>query len=94
MEPQDTNADVNKPEVAPDAPLSRRDFLRHAGKEAGKAAQTGVKLVPGAALAQTVLGVGKDETEGGAGQIVGNSPAWWRRLVMWRSERTQGGGGG
>lgn len=50
-------------------PVSRRDFLRRAGKEA---VATGTSLVPGAKLATAALGSvrGKD--------------SWWQRLAKWR----------
>lgn len=61
----------NKPE---EGPVSRRDFLRRAGKDA---VETGAKLVPGAAIAKTVLGSG-DETK---------PPPWWQALADWRRRR-------
>ncbi len=50
-------------------PVSRRDFLRRAGKEA---VTTGTRLVPGAKLATAALGA----TPGQEG--------WWQRLAKWR----------
>ena len=50
-------------------PVSRRDFLRRAGKEA---VATGTSLVPGAKLATAALGAAKGK-EG-----------WWQRLAKWR----------
>ena len=53
-------------------PVSRRDFLRRAGKEA---VTTGANLVPGAKLATAALGVAQGKN------------AWWQRLVKWRQDQ-------
>ena len=53
-------------------PVSRRDFLRRAGKEA---VATGTSLVPGAKLATAALGVNQGKN------------AWWQRLVKWRQDQ-------
>ena len=53
-------------------PVSRRDFLRRAGKEA---VATGTNLVPGAKLATAALGVAQGKN------------AWWQRLVKWRQDQ-------
>lgn len=50
-------------------PVSRRDFLRRAGKEA---VSTGTSLVPGAKLATAALGAAQGEN------------SWWQRLTKWR----------
>lgn len=50
-------------------PVSRRDFLRRAGKEA---VTTGTRLIPGAKLATATLGVTKGQD------------GWWQRLAKWR----------
>jgi hypothetical protein len=50
-------------------PVSRRDFLRRAGKEA---VTTGTSLVPGAKLATAALGVARGQD------------GWWQRLAKWR----------
>ncbi|WP_395143299.1 hypothetical protein [Armatimonas sp.] len=54
-------------------PLSRRDFLRRAGKEA---VDTGTKLVPGGNLARQALGM----------QTTSSLP-WWNLLAKWRQKR-------
>lgn len=56
-------------------PLSRRDFLRRAGKEA---VDTGTKLVPGGNLARQALNIEPKKAE-----------AWWQRLVHWRKQQTE-----
>ena len=56
--------------------VSRRDFLRRAGKEA---AETGVRIVPGAQIARAALGDAR------SGQ-----PNWWQRILHWRQDRTPG----
>ncbi|MES2459731.1 MAG: hypothetical protein V4671_04050 [Armatimonadota bacterium] len=50
-------------------PVSRRDFLRRAGKEA---VTTGTSLVPGAKLATAALGVANGQNN------------WWQKLAKWR----------
>ncbi|WP_309691696.1 hypothetical protein [Armatimonas sp.] len=55
-------------------PLSRRDFLRRAGKEA---VDTGTKLVPGGNLARQALGM----------QTTSALP-WWNVMAKWRQKRT------
>ena len=56
--------------------VSRRDFLRRASKEA---VQTGVSLMPGAAVAKVVLGgTEKDGTK---------KPSLGERWAAWRSDR-------
>lgn len=54
-------------------PVSRRDFLRRAGKEA---VATGTSLVPGAKLATAALGV------------AGGKDNWWQKLAKWRQGPT------
>ena len=60
-------------------PVSRRDFLRRAGKEA---VTTGTSLVPGAKLATVALGAAHGQN------------SWWQRLAKWRqgqgTEPTEG----
>jgi hypothetical protein len=69
-----TNEDNN--EVP--GPVSRRDFLRRAGKEA---VTTGTNLVPGAKLATTAISVAQGKN------------GLWQKLAKWRdahkSETTQ-----
>ncbi|MBC8102818.1 MAG: hypothetical protein H7Z41_09550 [Cytophagales bacterium] len=55
-------------------PVSRRDFLRRAGKEA---VETGTSLVPGARLATAALG--RKTADG--------KPNWWQKLAQWRQGR-------
>ena len=50
-------------------PVSRRDFLRRAGKEA---VTTGASMVPGAKLATAALGVANGKAN------------WWQKLAKWR----------
>lgn len=57
-------------------PVSRRDFLRRAGKET---AETSVRLIPGARLAQTVLT---------SGDAKAGKPGWWQRIATWRQGRS------
>jgi hypothetical protein len=52
-------------------PLSRRDFLRRAGKEA---VDTGAQLVPGGQVIQSVIG--SDE-----------KPSLWARVAKWRKSK-------
>ena len=52
-------------------PLSRRDFLRRAGKEA---MDTGTKIVPGGNLARKALGM-----------EASTSRPWWNVLAKWRN---------
>jgi len=59
-------------------PVSRRDFLRRAGREA---VQTGTQLVPGAALAKTALGIGPTGADGAKPQSL------MARLAGWRNKR-------
>jgi hypothetical protein len=56
-------------------PLSRRDFLRRAGKEA---VDTGTKIVPGGNLARQALGL---EAE--------RSVPWWQRALHWRAKKRE-----
>jgi|GEM_PF-2599035 hypothetical protein len=81
--------------------VSRRDFLRRAGREA---AQTGAKIVPGAAIARVVLGTGlqaseapaatEEETADGAEpkpaapQPTRRGPIW-SVLAGWRQKRME-----
>jgi hypothetical protein len=59
-------------------PVSRRDFLRRAGKEA---VTTGTSLVPGAKLASAALGAAQGQN------------SWWQKLAKWRQgQRTEPGG--
>lgn len=55
--------------------LSRRDFLRRAGKEA---VDTGTQLVPGGNLVRKAVGM---ETK--------VSPPWWNVLAKWRQRHTE-----
>lgn len=82
----------NSSDGAADQPgLSRRDFLRRASKEA---AATGTRLVPGAAIARTVLGVGTPEPADTSGDTPDEAktkvPRWLRALVSRRSAGTSG----
>jgi hypothetical protein len=80
-------------EETPKEPLSRRDFLRRASREA---VETGTRIVPGAALAKTVLGVGETTPEAGDGSGVPAAPAtkpvpgWLRKLAAWRGRQQSG----
>ena len=56
-------------------PLSRRDFLFRAGKEA---VNTGAQLVPGGNLARKALGM--ESTA---------SVPWWNLLAKWRQKKTE-----
>jgi hypothetical protein len=56
----------------PKEPLSRRDFLRRAGKEA---VDTGTKLVPGGNLARQALGMG----------ATASTIPWWNVMAKWRN---------
>lgn len=55
--------------------LSRRDFLRRAGKEA---VDTGSRLVPGGNLARQALGIATTPTT-----------PWWNLLAKWRQKKTE-----
>lgn len=54
-------------------PVSRRDFLRRAGKEA---VTTGASMIPGAKLATAALGVANGKAN------------WWQKLAKWRQGST------
>ena len=56
-------------------PLSRRDFLFRAGKEA---VNTGAQLVPGGNLARKALGMPTT-----------NAAPWWNVLAKWRQKKTE-----
>lgn len=90
--------ETNDNETSPQ-PVSRRDFLRRAGKEA---ITTGASLVPGAALAKTVLIApseketpGDEETGETAAAQKPQGPSVWRWIVGRRdSNRKPEGGAG
>jgi hypothetical protein len=74
----ENEADTDAPEVkddAPKAPLSRRDFLRRAGKDV---AEKGLEMTPGNMVAKTILG---DEKKGEA--------PIWTRFANWRKNKEQ-----
>jgi hypothetical protein len=60
--------------------VSRRDFLRRAGREA---MDTGTSLVPAARLARAALGKGDPAAAA--------TTPWWRRVFRWRGERLDAG---
>ncbi len=66
---------------APNGPVSRRDFLRRAGKEAVQTGTQLAPLVPGAALAKTALGIGATGANGAKPQSL------MARLAGWRNKR-------
>jgi hypothetical protein len=71
--------------------ISRRDFLRTAGKDAAKEAiETGAKILPGGQIAKRFIEGGKaDEgAEGaeGAGFVEEPKQNWWDRIVMRKRE--------
>lgn len=92
------NEETDNEETSPN-PVSRRDFLRRAGKEA---ITTGASLVPGAALAKTVLiAPPNDGSETSGEEKAGEStkkpqgPSFWRWIVGRRdSNRKPEGGAG
>lgn len=55
--------------------LSRRDFLRRAGKEA---VDTGTKIVPGGNLARQALGLATTPTT-----------PWWNVMAKWRNRNAE-----
>lgn len=60
-------------------PVSRRDFLRRAGKQAvQEAVTTGERIVPGAAVAKVVLG---DQKTG--------KPSLFKAIANWKQKRTE-----
>jgi len=61
------------------SPVSRRDFLRRAGKQAvQEAVTTGERIVPGAAVAKVVLG---DQRTG--------KPSLLSAIANWKQKRTE-----
>lgn len=79
--------------------VSRRDFLRRAGKEA---VTTGASLMPGTVLAKTLLNGAPSaktdiETETGGEAAALDAPlakrGVWRTLASWRHQRQQDANG-
>jgi len=61
-------------------PMSRRDFLRRAGKEA---ADTGAKIIPGGAIARKFVEAG-DTNRGDF--VAPSRRRWWDKLVSRKTE--------
>lgn len=62
--------------------ISRRDFLKRAGKDAAREVmETGAKIVPGGQVAKRFL-EGDKTPEGEAGFVENPRRHWWDRLVM------------
>jgi hypothetical protein len=62
--------------------ISRRDFLKRAGKDV---AETGAKIVPGGQAAKRFL-EGDKNSEGEANFVENPRRHWWDRLVMWKRD--------
>lgn len=90
---EDNKVNEETPQAKPSTnvdPLSRRDFLRRASKEAVK---TGATLVPGGAVARAVLGgepAPPDETEEEKDERLKKLPDWMRSLAKWRNNKSRG----
>jgi hypothetical protein len=68
--------------------LSRRDFIKRAGKDA---VETGSRIVPGGQVAKRFIDAGN--TEGtGSGIVAPPKKPWWERIVNWKQERGAAGG--
>ena len=74
----DADESTTGSDTPPKPALSRRDFLRRAGKEA---VDTGTKLVPGAALTRKALGIDAPQADGSGGKSL------MQRFAAWRSGR-------
>jgi hypothetical protein len=82
-EPETEEPAASPAAVEPAVGVSRRDFLRRAGKQAAQeAVTTGVKLVPGGAVAQALL-----KPKGGEGGDVPR-PSLFDKLAAWKKGRT------
>lgn len=73
--PEPSETEPSRPEITPEETraLSRRDFLRRAGKEA---VDTGSKIVPGANIVRAAVGVD-------------GKTSWWQNLARWRGKRIE-----
>jgi hypothetical protein len=72
---EDEKADgqTGEEEKTPEAPLSRRDFLRRAGRDT---VEKGLEMTPGRVVTRTILG---DEKKGEA--------PIWTRFANWRKSK-------
>lgn len=68
--------------------ISRRDFLRTAGKDAAKEViETGAKIIPGGQIAKRFVEGGKTEDEETGAEFVEQPKKnWWDRIVMRKRE--------
>lgn len=63
--------------------LSRRDFIKRAGKDA---VETGARIVPGGQVAKRFIEAGSN-----GGIVAPPKKPWWERIVNWKQERGAGG---